>query len=171
VNEKLASSPRLQMTDLKDADNRHRHGEPIATGFVESAVNQVVSKRLVKKQQMRWPVHIGCSRCEPACSINIYVKTSNAGIRSYESLPIPFAWPRSTRIGPLSFWSSLVLSTPHTQTTNSSTHPFRRSGPFVSGRRLMLIGRAGNRRRASGVEPRENENGRRDPGNQHNRQD
>ncbi len=32
----------------------HRHGEPIATGFVESAVNQVVSKRLVKKQQMRW---------------------------------------------------------------------------------------------------------------------
>jgi hypothetical protein len=34
--------------------DRHRHGEPIATGFVESAVNQVVSKRLVKKQQMRW---------------------------------------------------------------------------------------------------------------------
>jgi hypothetical protein len=32
--------------------DRHRHGEPIATGFVESAVNQVVSKRLVKKQQM-----------------------------------------------------------------------------------------------------------------------
>jgi hypothetical protein len=34
--------------------DRQRHGEPIATGFVESAVNQVVSKRLVKKQQMRW---------------------------------------------------------------------------------------------------------------------
>jgi len=34
--------------------DRHRHGEPIATGFVESAVNQVVSKRLVKKQRMRW---------------------------------------------------------------------------------------------------------------------
>jgi hypothetical protein len=34
--------------------DRRRHGEPIATGFVESAVNQVVSKRLVKKQQMRW---------------------------------------------------------------------------------------------------------------------
>jgi hypothetical protein len=33
--------------------DRHRHGEPIATGFVESAVNQVVSKRFVKKQQMR----------------------------------------------------------------------------------------------------------------------
>ena len=34
--------------------DRRRHGEPIATGFVESAVNQVVSKRFVKKQQMRW---------------------------------------------------------------------------------------------------------------------
>jgi hypothetical protein len=34
--------------------DRHRHGEPIATGFVESAVNQVISKRFVKRQQMRW---------------------------------------------------------------------------------------------------------------------
>jgi hypothetical protein len=34
--------------------DRHRHGEPIATGLVESAVNQVVSKRFVKRQQMRW---------------------------------------------------------------------------------------------------------------------
>jgi hypothetical protein len=33
---------------------RYRYGEPIATGFVESAVNQVISKRMVKKQQMRW---------------------------------------------------------------------------------------------------------------------
>ena len=34
--------------------DRHRHGEAISTAFVESAVNQVVSKRLVKQQQMRW---------------------------------------------------------------------------------------------------------------------
>jgi hypothetical protein len=33
---------------------RYRYGEAIATGFVESMVNQVVSKRMVKKQQMRW---------------------------------------------------------------------------------------------------------------------
>ena len=33
---------------------RYRYGEAIATGFVESTVNQVVSKRMVKKQQMRW---------------------------------------------------------------------------------------------------------------------
>ena len=33
---------------------RYRAGEIISTSFVESAVNQVVSKRMVKKQQMRW---------------------------------------------------------------------------------------------------------------------
>ena len=34
--------------------DRYRYGEKITTGFVESAVNQVISKRFVKKQQMRW---------------------------------------------------------------------------------------------------------------------
>jgi hypothetical protein len=33
---------------------RRRAGEAISTAFVESTVNQVVSKRMVKKQQMRW---------------------------------------------------------------------------------------------------------------------
>jgi hypothetical protein len=33
---------------------RFRAGETISSSFVESAVNQVVSKRMVKKQQMRW---------------------------------------------------------------------------------------------------------------------
>src|SRR5215510_12576261 len=33
---------------------RYRYGEPIATGFVESTVNEVVSKRFCKKQQMQW---------------------------------------------------------------------------------------------------------------------
>ena len=34
--------------------DRHRHNETISTAFVESTVNYVVSKRFVKKQQMRW---------------------------------------------------------------------------------------------------------------------
>lgn len=34
--------------------DRYRNGERISTGFVESTVNQVVSQRMVKKQQMRW---------------------------------------------------------------------------------------------------------------------
>lgn len=33
---------------------RYRNGEAISSSFVESAVNQVISKRFVKKQQMRW---------------------------------------------------------------------------------------------------------------------
>jgi hypothetical protein len=34
--------------------DRYRYGEMISTAFAESTVNQVVSKRMVKKQQMRW---------------------------------------------------------------------------------------------------------------------
>ena len=33
---------------------RYRHNETISTAFVESTVNYVISKRFVKKQQMRW---------------------------------------------------------------------------------------------------------------------
>jgi hypothetical protein len=33
---------------------RYRNGERISTGFVESTLSQVVSKRMEKKQQMRW---------------------------------------------------------------------------------------------------------------------
>jgi len=33
---------------------RYRQGESVSTAFVESTVNQVVSKRMVKRQQMQW---------------------------------------------------------------------------------------------------------------------
>ena len=33
---------------------RYRQGERISTAFVESTINQVVSRRFVKKQQMQW---------------------------------------------------------------------------------------------------------------------
>jgi hypothetical protein len=33
---------------------RYRNGERISTSFSESAINQVVSKRMVKRQQMQW---------------------------------------------------------------------------------------------------------------------
>ena len=39
---------------LPNYGERYRNGERIASGFVESAVNQVVSKRMVKLQQMQW---------------------------------------------------------------------------------------------------------------------
>ena len=34
--------------------DRYHHNETISTAFVESTVNYVISKRFVKKQQMRW---------------------------------------------------------------------------------------------------------------------
>ena len=40
---------------------RYRNGEPISSSFVESTVNQVISKRFVKKQQMRWTLLWGAS--------------------------------------------------------------------------------------------------------------
>ena len=32
----------------------YRYGEAITIAFVESTINQIVSKRMIKKQQMRW---------------------------------------------------------------------------------------------------------------------
>ena len=39
---------------LPDYGKRYREGKRIATSFVESAVNQLVDKRMSKSQQMRW---------------------------------------------------------------------------------------------------------------------
>lgn len=39
---------------IQNYGERYRCGERISTGFVESAVNQVIAKRMEKKQQMRW---------------------------------------------------------------------------------------------------------------------
>jgi hypothetical protein len=45
---------RANAWSIPNYGERYRAGEPISSSFVESAVNQVVSKRTVKKQQMRW---------------------------------------------------------------------------------------------------------------------
>src|SRR5258708_22600381 len=39
---------------LPDYGQRYRAGERISTSFVESAVNQIIDKRMSKSQQMRW---------------------------------------------------------------------------------------------------------------------
>ena len=39
---------------IVDYSERRRYGERVSTGFVESAVNQVLAKRMVKRQQMQW---------------------------------------------------------------------------------------------------------------------
>jgi hypothetical protein len=35
-------------------EERYRNGERISTSFAESTINQVISKRMVKQQQMQW---------------------------------------------------------------------------------------------------------------------
>jgi hypothetical protein len=39
---------------LPNYGDRRRQGLPFSTAFVESAVNEIVSRRMVKRQQMRW---------------------------------------------------------------------------------------------------------------------
>ena len=39
---------------LVNYGRRRRDGLPISTAFAESAVNEILSKRMIKKQQMRW---------------------------------------------------------------------------------------------------------------------
>ena len=39
---------------LVNYERRRHDGLPISTAFVESAVNEILSKRMIKKQQMRW---------------------------------------------------------------------------------------------------------------------
>ena len=50
----LASYVANNGSSIVNYGERHRQGERMSTGFVESTVNQVVSKRMVKKQQMQW---------------------------------------------------------------------------------------------------------------------
>ena len=52
--EELTTYLRRNAGQIVNYGERHRAGERISTGFVESAVNQVVSKRFSKKQSMRW---------------------------------------------------------------------------------------------------------------------
>jgi hypothetical protein len=43
---------------MHDYGKLFRAGQWISTGFVESAVNEIVAKQMVKKQQMRWNQYI-----------------------------------------------------------------------------------------------------------------
>jgi hypothetical protein len=44
----------LNAYSMHDCGKLFRAGQRISTGLVESAVNEIVAKRMVKKQQMRW---------------------------------------------------------------------------------------------------------------------
>jgi hypothetical protein len=52
--EELHTYVRQNRQFIPNYGERYRNGELISSDFVESTVNQVVSKRMVKKQQMQW---------------------------------------------------------------------------------------------------------------------
>src|ERR1035437_10544846 len=52
--EELLTYVKRNQAFIPNYGQRYRNGERIASGFVESAVNQVISKRMVKQQQMAW---------------------------------------------------------------------------------------------------------------------
>jgi hypothetical protein len=45
---------RTNQSSIPNYGDRYRNGEPISSALAESSVNQIISKRFVKKQQMRW---------------------------------------------------------------------------------------------------------------------
>jgi hypothetical protein len=52
--EGVADHIRNNIEFIPNFGERYRQGETISTAFVESTINQVVSKRFVKKQQIQW---------------------------------------------------------------------------------------------------------------------
>ena len=80
---------------------RRRVGEAISTAFTESAVNQVVSKRMIKKQQMRWTprgAHLLLQAAAPGT--RGHLKSNGfrpngvvAGITRHGSIPPPHRGP------------------------------------------------------------------------------
>ena len=81
-----------------------RQRETISTAFVESTINQVVSRRFVKKQQMQWTLrgaHLllqtrtrvlneDAGRPIPPLVSKIQVATTNAGARAQSGLTPDF---------------------------------------------------------------------------------
>jgi hypothetical protein len=45
---------RINQSSIPNYGDRYRNGEAISSAVAESSVNQVISKRFMKKQQMRW---------------------------------------------------------------------------------------------------------------------
>jgi len=54
-----------------------KYGEAVSTSFVESTVNELISKRMVKKQQMRW------TQRGAHLLLQVRVKTLNNELKSH----------------------------------------------------------------------------------------
>src|SRR5207245_1076001 len=81
---------------ISNYGERHRNRETISSAFVESTINQVVSKRMVKRQQMRWTGPTCCSTTSSR-------PPSAAGFRGSITSSTAGSWPRDLpRFAPVS---------------------------------------------------------------------
>jgi hypothetical protein len=78
---------------IPDYGDRWRNGEAISTAFVESAVNQIVSRRFVKKQQMRWTERGG----HHLLQIRTVCSTANGAGPWSAGIPAWRLWPEEPR--------------------------------------------------------------------------
>jgi hypothetical protein len=73
---------RTNQSSLPNYGDRYRNGEPISSSLAESSVNQIISMRFVKKQQVRWRrrgAHL-LFRSERGCATIHSRRPFNAGI-------------------------------------------------------------------------------------------
>jgi hypothetical protein len=86
---------------------RRRHGETTSTAFVESTINQVVSRRFVKKQQMEWTLRGVYLLLRPRTKVlnNEWTELSEIGIRC-SALRQPNLRPGVCRT-PWSIWKAI----------------------------------------------------------------
>jgi hypothetical protein len=106
---------------------RHRCGEAISSAFVESTVNQVVSKRMVKKQQMRWTPRGAHLLLQIRARVlnDTSQRTTDAGTSTSPTPPITRRWQHSL---PRFFLVSLTFSALHGQEAR-----------FVVGRGVLVL--------------------------------
>ncbi|MDY6949426.1 MAG: hypothetical protein SXG53_27375 [Pseudomonadota bacterium] len=74
---------------IVDYGKRHRAGLRVATTLAESAVNSLVGKRMVKKQQMRWSLH--------GANMLMQVRAAEANGELRDRLRTPFRQPEANR--------------------------------------------------------------------------
>jgi hypothetical protein len=75
---------------VREFDSYLRAGEDISTAFVESTLNQVISKRMVKNSRCAGAPEerTGCSRSAPASSTTPSPPTTNGGTPASPTPPI-----------------------------------------------------------------------------------
>ena len=73
---------------------RRLRGEPIATSFMESAVDEIIAWRMTKKQQMRW------SRATVPFFLDVRTAVLNDALKNAFRRRHPGFWPANDDRGP-----------------------------------------------------------------------